>query len=1248
MTDALPHASGSPDLSPTHEAQRLAALQRYSILDTPPEAAFDRITALAARLFAMPIAIVSLIDDSRAWFKSAYGTQLQEVRREDSLCSLTLTETEVVTIPDTHLDPRLAHNPIVHDEPSVRFYAGAPLITLDGFNLGTLCLVDAQPRPDLTAQEKETLADLAAMVVDELELRLAARKVAQIDAALVEVTQGVSNLTGEAFFAKLVLHFTQVLGVQYAYIGLLQSDPTAAQADTIQTIAVCAQGQMMENFSYLLNHAPCQEVIRTRQLCCYPQNVRRLFPNAPMLAPLGVESYGAIPFFDMEGQPQGLLGVMDCKPLENVHLMESLLRIFALRIATELEGQKTERLRQQTQQQLESLMEQRTAELLRTNELLLQEIVERQQAERALQKEQEVLNVLLEHVQAGIVACNADGILTLFNRAAREFHGVPAQPISPEEWAQYYDLYLPDGKTRMPKEAIPLFRALQGELVENSEMVIAPAHGQSRTLLASGQAIADSHGHKQGAVVVMHDITERKQAEAELLISDTALQQMPDAIILTDLEGVIQRWLGNAEQIFGYTAAEVIGQPIRFLHHPEQAATMTLQIARAIRKTGEFCGEVPCRRKDGSDVLIETTAKTVKDKTGNPIFYIGINKDITERTQAAAERARLMREQVREQTARLEAEADQRRSAFLADISTVLASALEYENTLPQLANLVVPFFADWCAVDLLQEEGQVSSGLNCAAVAHRDPQKVALAWRLHHQYSSPLGTLEGVTKVLRTGYPEMAERIADDLLVAAVQDAAHLQILRDLGLKSYLIMPLIARDQMLGAMTFVMAESDRHYSIEDLSLAEEIAHRTAIAIDNARLYRNAQQAQQAAVREAQRSAEANRIKDEFLAVLSHELRSPLNPILGWIKLLRDGRLDEVKTAHALETIERNAKLQAQLIEDLLDVSRILRGKLRLNIAPVNLVAVIQAALETVRLAAEAKSIQVQTALDPAVGSVLGDAARLQQVVWNLLSNAVKFTPTGGQITITLAEGIGPDRSPPSSQTASTAQIVVADTGKGIAPDFLPHVFESFRQADSTSTRQFGGLGLGLAIVRHLTELHGGTVTVNSAGEDQGATFTVSLPLLSEERAEMEPIEQKLTLARNVLPLQGVRVLLVDDEADARELTAFILEQAGAIATVAASAAAALTVFHQTQPEVLISDISMPGFDGYALMRQIRTYPPEQGGMIPAIALTAYAGEVNKKQAMAAGFQLHLTKPLDPDTLVRAIARLLDSPQRTP
>jgi signal transduction histidine kinase/ActR/RegA family two-component response regulator/HAMP domain-containing protein len=411
-----------------------------------------------------------------------------------------------------------------------------------------------------------------------------------------------------------------------------------------------------------------------------------------------------------------------------------------------------------------------------------------------------------------------------------------------------------------------------------------------------------------------------------------------------------------------------------------------------------------------------------------------------------------------------------------------------------------------------------------------------------------------------------------------------------------------------------------------------------------------------AAEKTARADAEAaNRIKDEFLAVLSHELRTPLTPILGWSKLLRSRQYDPATTDRALETIERNAKLQTQLIEDLLDVSRILQGKLRLESHSVDLNAIIQAAIETVHLAANTKSVQIHTFLDQSVGTVSGDAGRLQQVIWNLLSNAVKFTSPGGRVEVRLERGIGdvreargareegadPFMASLSSLPFAYAQIRVTDTGQGIDPEFLPYVFDTFRQADGATTRQFGGLGLGLAIARHIVELHGGVIAAASPGEGQGATFVVRLPLSrhpeehTQDHTEIQPVA-----ASPSRPLSGLRILIVDDEVDTRSFLTFVLEQAGADVMAVASAKAALLTLSQSKPDLLLSDIGMADIDGYTLMQQIRTLPPQQGGKIPAIALTAYAGELDQRQAIAAGFQFHLVKPVEPDQLIKTVTSL--------
>lgn len=375
----------------------------------------------------------------------------------------------------------------------------------------------------------------------------------------------------------------------------------------------------------------------------------------------------------------------------------------------------------------------------------------------------------------------------------------------------------------------------------------------------------------------------------------------------------------------------------------------------------------------------------------------------------------------------------------------------------------------------------------------------------------------------------------------------------------------------------------------------------------------------------------ANRAKDEFLAVLSHELRTPLQPILGWVKLLRQQRLDDRMMARAHETIERNARAQAQIVEDLLDISRIVAGKLHVELRPISLAPVIDAAVEAVRALAEAKSIRIVTTVDRRGAEINGDANRMQQVVWNLVSNALAFTPEGGRVDVSL------------TQEANRAIIAVRDTGHGIAPEFLPQMFQRFRQADSTSTRSHGGLGLGLAIVRHLVELHHGAVKAESPGEGLGAVFTVTLPLLVDHAAT--PSVNVAHVADDPVPatgqmLRGIRVLVVDDDADTCELLTTVLGHYGAEVTAASSVSEALVAVERRWPQVLVSDIAMPGDDGYSLVRRVRVLERERGQRLPALALTAHARASDTEQAYLAGFEAHVPKPVEPVTLARIIARL--------
>ncbi|MDP9003035.1 MAG: ATP-binding protein [Myxococcota bacterium] len=460
------------------------------------------------------------------------------------------------------------------------------------------------------------------------------------------------------------------------------------------------------------------------------------------------------------------------------------------------------------------------------------------------------------------------------------------------------------------------------------------------------------------------------------------------------------------------------------------------------------------------------------------------------------------------------------------------------------------------------------------------------------------------------------------------------------LPVRSYLAVPVVSRSRdVIGGLFFGHKECDV-FTERAERLVLGVAAQAAIAIDNARLYESATRAaeERARLLEAERASrvEIERVslmKDEFLATLSHELRTPLNAVLGWSKILLSRVKGDVETARGLETIVRNARAQAQLIEDLLDMNRIVSGKIRLDVQRIDLGPVVMGALDSVNPSADAKSISVRTAIDPQTGPVLGDPNRLQQVVWNLLTNAVKFTPKAGAIDVIVR------------RSSSHFEIAVHDTGMGISPEFLPHIFERFRQADSSTTRKYGGLGLGLSIVKHLVELHGGTIRAESPGEGKGATFIVSLPLPAVRDGGARSNE-RLTSNRRVIPsgvdvsLTGVAVLVIDDEADARELIEVVLRNAGATVLSAASAEQGVALVKSGRPNVIVSDIGMAGRDGYQFIREVRGLTAADGGKTPAIALTAFARSEDRTRAMLAGYQVHVAKPIEPQELVAAIGSL--------
>ena len=545
----------------------------------------------------------------------------------------------------------------------------------------------------------------------------------------------------------------------------------------------------------------------------------------------------------------------------------------------------------------------------------------------------------------------------------------------------------------------------------------------------------------------------------------------------------------------------------------------------------------------------------------------------------------------------------EKRATFLAEASKVLASSLDYETTLEHVAQLVVGELADWCTIDVREDDGE----LRRVAVIHRDPARDTPIQRMRvvNAYRERSGALrraaeDGESVLMKTfDFAEFEQRYGDDQEV--------IDTLRALGVTSYMIVPLVAAGRSFGAISIISSGAQRRFDESDLELAKELGRRAGYAVDNARLYRQAQ--------------DANRAKDEFLATLSHELRTPMTATLGWSTMLRRQDLSPENYRLAVETIERSTRAQAKLIDDILDVSRIVTGKLQLSVAPLNLRTVVEAATDAIRPSVIAKGLELRLNLADSAPVVIADGARLQQVLWNILSNAVKFTPTGGTISVTLHAPI-----------ADRVTITISDSGIGIARKFLPHIFERFRQAEIGSARAHGGLGLGLAIVRSIIELHGGIVSAQSDGENTGATFTITLPMATQPIAPVVPQVEAAPLA-----LSGVSVLLVEDEDDTRYMLSAALQSFGARVTAVRSVAAAVESMQAAEPHVVVSDIGMPGEDGFDLMMHIRRDATGRLRGVPAIAVTAYAGPEDRDRVLASGFNYHLPRPIDPLLVVQTV-----------
>ncbi|HEX2163948.1 MAG TPA: ATP-binding protein [Thermoanaerobaculia bacterium] len=693
----------------------------------------------------------------------------------------------------------------------------------------------------------------------------------------------------------------------------------------------------------------------------------------------------------------------------------------------------------------------------------------------------------------------------------------------------------------------------------------------------------------------------------------TLVEQIPAVVFLASVDGVLSDIYVSPqiETLLGFTQKEWTGNPVLWYRqlHPDDRGPLSREFAKTCTTGQPFRAVARAFSHSGELVWIHIEARLVRDESGHPLFLHGIGFDVTEQQRAQETRQQLLLEQ----QARSAAEESSRRAAFLARLSHTLGGQLDFHAIPAEVVRTVVPDLADAAAVALRDDAGL----LRTLAVAHRDPSRHELARELWETDPQPFVAAEAAGAALGDD-GELVEAVDLPRLLARARGDEHRELLRRFAPSSAIVVPIRGRHFAPGLLTLVATDAVRRFGPQDLVVAQDVAQRIALAMDNAQLFKEAQ--------------DASRLRDEFLATLSHELRTPLNAIVGWTQILEHTAADSSpQVARAVEIIGRNAQVQNQLISDILDVSSIIAGKLVLKVQPVDLASVVQAALDTVRPAAEAKEIELQRIVDPSAGPVSGDPDRLQQVIWNLLANAIKFSPRKTRVEIRL-EAID-----------SQVEVVVADSGPGVDPDFLPYLFQRFRQADASTTRRYGGLGLGLAIVRHLVELHGGAVRADNREGRRGAIFTVTLPRRSVAPAARDSTARQARVERAPMAspsLAGLRVLVVDDQVDARELLAALLERCGAEVTTTGSARQAYEALQRQRYDVLLSDVGMPEEDGYTLMRRIRDLPPKRGGLIPAAALTAYASAQDRLRSLEAGFQMHIAKPVQPAELLAAVASL--------
>ncbi len=1169
----------SPPL-PSNERARLDALRRYEILDTPPDEAFERITRMASRLFNVPFALVSLVDEKRQWWKSCHGLEGCGTARDLAFCAHAILSPEVMVVPDATRDARFANNPFVTGAPGVRFYAGAPLRTADDFNLGTLCLIDTKPR-EFSADEAVLLTNLAAIVIEQLEGFRAVNRLRVELAERERVTEQVRR--SEEKFRTVA---------QSVGDAVISSDPAG-------------------NIIFWNNGA--ERIFGQREEEVLGQSLAIIMPERfRAMHEAGMKRFQTTGESRVIGRTVELTGL---RKNGAEFPIELTLSTWATSDGAHFTG-------------------------------IVRDITERVRAKAALQKEREFLTAAFENVSDGIVSCNAEGVLTLFNRATREMHGLPEAPVPAEEWAEHFDLYLPDGKTLMTKEQVPLFRALEEGSVKEVELVIAPKGTMPRRVVASGQAMFDAKGTKIGAVVAMHDITERRRDEARLLANENRLRVLCDITSKSDLsldekiKEVLRtgcRELGLENGIF----ARIDGDRYEVEHASSEINPGLESLACCLQDT--ICHEVLLRDKP---VAFEHAAESewrhhpgyqkfkgeayigAPVRAGNKVYgalcFTSAQPRPEKFTTADIEFLRLIVQWIGGEVERLRIEQELKEAKVAAALREGEQRYTFLADTVPQIVWTARPdggldyYNKAWFDYTGLTFEQTRDWGWK--PVLHPDDlQQCVDLW----------------THAFTTG-----ENYEVEYRFKRASDGAY---------RWHLGRALPMRDETGAIVQWVGSCTD----IDDAKRAGERLQALNDELGIRVLERTSE------LRAAKEAAEAASLaKSDFLANMSHEIRTPMNGIIGMTELALDTELSREQREY-LGMVKTSANSLLRLINDILDFSKIEAGMLDLESVGFSLRDSIGSMLKPLGVRADAKHLELVADISADVPDhLIGDPMRLCQILINLTDNAIKFTERGQVIVKVAVES--------QNNGKRCLHFSVADTGVGIPADKQALIFEAFAQADGSTTRNYGGTGLGLAISTRLIEQMRGRIWVESA-VGQGTTFHFTAWLGVRETAP------RMTKQADTDDLGGLRLLVVDDTGAAttgassgrsslarsngslrilladdneinRAVATGILDKQGHSVTLATNGREAVDATERGQFDIVLMDVQMPEMDGFEATSRIREFEKSRTAKTPIVAMTAHAMAGDRERCLAGGMDDYIAKPLKKDNLLAILTRFSSPP----